>query len=231
MSEEEVMSKFDLESSKKISQCFKRWRYLFLQNDPESIVLKEEKGDSGEDYFSKKVQILKNLEEYVVARVQNTGKGEKTNSGMKLSPFSVIYGAESSVQNIRRKWWGEFKSNRSPQEICADLNNNVGELVTSGFTNLPGIFNALSLKLKMASSENRPKTLDEKLAAITSLLKKWPQILLFPEILLAEDGKLHTYTSVTHQHQLGSVYEEMVARLKKKIFVQFHPRSEGGKLD
>jgi len=78
----------------------------------------------------------------------------------------------------------------------------------------------------MASSENRPKTLDEKLAAITSLLKKWPQILLFPEILLAEDGKLHTYTSVTHQHQLGSVYEEMIARLKKKFLYNSIPEAK-----
>jgi len=77
MSEEEVMSKFDLESSKKISQSFKRWRYLFLQNDPASIVLKnEEAGDV------KKQQILKNLEEYIIARV-NTEKMRSWNERIK----------------------------------------------------------------------------------------------------------------------------------------------------
>jgi len=221
MSEEEVMSKFDLESSKKISQSFKRWRYLFLQNDPASIVLKNEEGGD-----VKKQQILKSLEEYIVARVNNEksdrkDKGEKVlkegRISGKLPSFSVIHGTESPGQNNRRKWWNEFKSNRTPDDVCKDLCSNVGDLVTNGFTNLPGIFTVLSQKLKLTSSEkNGPRTLDEKLTAISSLLHTWPEILMFPEILHQEDGKLHMYNSVTHEHQLGSVYEEMMVRLKKK---------------
>jgi len=232
MSEEEVMSKFDLEYSKKISQSFKRWRYLFLQNDPACIVLKNE--DAGD---AKKLLILKNLEEYIVARV-NADKSDKSERSERKSEkkdknseilysFSVIHGTESPGQNIRRKWWNEFKSNRTAEDICKDLNANVGELVTNGFTNLPGIFTVLSQKLKLTSSEkNGPRTLDEKLSAIASLLQTWPEILMFPEVLHQEDGKLHFYNSVTHQHQLGSVYEEMMVRLKKKYLYKSKMLSE-----
>jgi len=161
-------------------------------------------------------------------------KGEKGEKGSKevkspgnLVSFSVIHGTESPGQNIRRKWWNEFKSNRSPEEICKDLCANVGELVTNGFTNLPGIFTVLSQKLKITSYEkNGPRTLDEKLNAISSLLHTWPEILMFPEVLHQEDGKLHIYNSVTHQHQLGSVYEEMMVRLKKKYLYKSKPLSD-----
>jgi len=88
-----------------------------------------------------------------------------------------------------------------------------------GLTNFPAVFNVLRERLKIKRLAEGQKTLDGKLDAIAKMLELWPEMLLLPEILQREDGKLHVYRSVTVQHQFGSVYSEMMARLKKKIFV------------
>jgi len=75
-------------------------------------------------------------------------------------------------------------------------------------------------RVKIKRLSEGEKNLDGKLAAIAKMLEIWPEILLLPEILQREDGKLHVYRSVTNQHQFGSVYVEMLTRLKKKFLLK-----------
>jgi hypothetical protein len=213
--EEDIYSKLDYDQTKKISQCCKRWRFLFLSNQPEAIVLDSNIPDSEKI----KSEILKRLEDYVLSHIPNKPpekrKSRHSKTTNKLPPFSVLFGNEPTCQSVRRKWWNDFRSSRSAEEICNELNNYVGVLKSQGFTNFPAVFNIISSKLKMSPNPG-PKTLDEKLSSIADVLTKWPEVLLLPEILQRNDGKLRIYYSITQEHQLGAVYDELMTRLKKK---------------
>jgi hypothetical protein len=214
--EEEIYGKLDYDQTKKISQSCKRWRFLFLSNQIDVIQLEDR---SIPDSDKIKHDILKRLEEYVISHSHSkTKKGKRLSKALKQLPaFSVLFGTEPVYPASRRKYWNEFRLNRSPEEICEELNQNVGQLKTQGFTNFPAIFNLITSKLKLTNDKSGPNTLDQKLVAISDILTKWPEILLLPETLQRTDGKLRTYFSITQEHQLGAVYEELMLRLKKKF--------------
>jgi hypothetical protein len=220
--EEEIYSKLDYDRSKKISQCCKRWRFLFLANKTEVIKLEEEMSVNNAENIKR--EILKRLEDYIVVNQPGGSKGaekrgKRVSKTQKALPaFSVLLGNEPIYPANRRKLWNDFRSTRAtPDDLCQDLNQHVGELKTQGFTNFPAIFNFISSQLKMTAESAGPKNLDEKLTAIANLLTKWPEVLLLPETIQRIDGKLRLYYSITLEHQLGAVYEELMMRLKKKF--------------
>jgi len=212
--EEEIYSKLDYDQSKKISQSCKRWRFLYLANQTDVIQVDHNVPDADKV----KHDILKRLEDYIVSHSPSkTKKPKRTSKVLKQLPsFSVLFGTEPVYPASRRKYWNEFRLSRSPEEVCEELNQNIGILKTQGFTNFPAIFNLISSKLKITSEKIGPRNLDGKLNAISEVLIKWPEILLLPETLQRTDGKLRTYYSITQGHQLGAVYEELMLRLKKK---------------
>jgi hypothetical protein len=212
--EEEIYSKLDYDQSKKISQSCKRWRFLFLANQADVIQL-----DNLPEADKLKHDILKRLEDYVISHSPSKAnkKTKRPSKVLKQLPsFSVLFGTEPVYPASRRKYWNEFRLSRTPDDICEELNHNVGILKTQGFTNFPAIFNLISSKLKLTNEKSGPRSLDGKLTAIAEILTKWPEILLLPETLQRTDGKLRTYYSITQEHQLGAVYEELMLRLKKK---------------
>jgi hypothetical protein len=233
--EEEIYSKLNYDQSKKISQSCKRWRFLFLSNKTDVIALEDpttttgtatdQKGNGSGNVENAKKDILKRLEDYIISHNPNGKPSEQRSkrisktSSKPVPSFSVLFGNEPVYPANRRKLWNEFRASRSPQELCQELNQYVGVLKTQGFTNFPAIFNLISSKLKMNNDKSvgGPKNLDEKLSSISDLLTKWPEILLLPETIQRTDGKLRTYYSITQEHQLGAVYEELMMRLKKKF--------------
>jgi hypothetical protein len=214
--EEEIYSKLDYDQSKKISQSCKRWRFLFLANQADVIQLDNPNTPEADKI---KHDILKRLEDYVISHSpsKSSKKTKRPSKVLKSVPaFSVLFGTEPVYPASRRKYWNEFRLSRTPEEICEELNQNVGILKTQGFTNFPAIFNLISSKLKLTNDKSGPRNLDGKLSSIADVLIKWPEILLLPETLQRTDGKLRTYYSITQEHQLGAVYEELMLRLKKK---------------
>jgi len=233
VTEQEILGKFNFSEAKKSIQACKRWRSLFILNDPNLITLVDKKIDSNtaEDL---KWQILRKLDDHVrsVLRTKDLGTdsssaplsprasvsapGGNSTLPIRLPAFEVRSFDEPRGQSSRKKMWNEFTSAATPLEIYTELTAKVAELVVPGITNFPAIFNVLSEKLKIRRLSDGQRNLDGKLAAISKMLTIFPEVLLLPEVLQRADGKLHCYRSVTAQHQFGSVYVEMMTRLKKK---------------
>jgi len=258
VTEQEILGKFNFSEAKKSVQACKRWRSLFILNDPTLITFVDKKLDP-EKAEDLKWQILRKLDEYVRSVMKNkesvpaihepgtqspssssaspasslassaaatssassaspsssTPSSSNENS-TKLPPFEVRSFDEPRGQSSRKKLWNEFTAGATPLEIYRELTTNVAELVVPGITNFPAIFNVLSEKLRIRRFPEGQRTLDAKLAAISKMLTVFPEVLLMPEVVQRADGKLHFYRSVTAQHQFGSVYVEMMTRLKKK---------------
>ena len=195
MTEKEIMTKFNLSEAKKAIQASKRWRSLFILNDPTLISFGNRHVDpnTAEDL---KWQILRRLDEHVRAFIRAKSEGGMVTSTPVQPPlpaFEVLNFDEPRGQSARKKLWNEYALNLTPVALYQDLTTHVAELTVPGLTNFPAIFNVLREKLKIKRLPDGQKNLDGKLGAITKMLELWPEVLLLPEVLQREDGKLHVY--------------------------------------